>query len=430
MRIVYGILFMMPIGESGPARTAIVIGGGIIGLSSALHLAIKGLRITIVDPRFPCRAASWGNAGHIAVEQVEPLASMAMVRSLSKRLFPGGPVALPLRDIGAWLPFSLHLIRAASPDRFARGKAALGALLGEALPAWRRIADRAGAPELLIEDGHYLVWDSAATAREGRAAWNAAANGATQIRDLSGEERAELAVLLGGDPAGAARFEGTGHIADPDLLAEALNAAFVTLGGERRTAAAQRIGSDGASVILDDGSTLSADCVVVAAGVASRDLLAPLGHRAPLIAERGYHIQSATTPWPVDFPPVVFEDRAMIVTRFRSGIRAAGFVEFARPESPPDPRKWDRLEAHIDALGLPFDSPRARWMGARPTLPDYLPAIGRSRRAPNLFYAFGHQHLGLTLAPATGEAIAALVTGTAPAINLSPFDISRFEGRA
>src|SRR3546814_16248428 len=103
-------------------------------------------------------------------------------------------------------------------------------------------------------------------------------------------------------------------------------------------------------------------------------------------------------------PPVVFEDRSMIVTRFRSGLRAAGFVEFGRAESPSDARKWARLRAHVQALGLPFRLPGEPWMGARPTLPDYLPAIGRARHAGNLFYAFGQQHLGLTLAPMTGEA--------------------------
>ena len=95
-------------------------------------------------------------------------------------------------------------------------------------------------------------------------------------------------------------------------------------------------------------------------------------------------------------------------------------------ETPADPGKWAKLRAHAAALGLPFDLPGKPWMGARPTLPDYLPAIGRSTRAPNLLYAFGHQHLGLTLAAATGEAIAALATGVAPAIDLAPFDPARF----
>ena len=94
--------------------------------------------------------------------------------------------------------------------------------------------------------------------------------------------------------------------------------------------------------------------------------------------------------------------------------------------SPADPRKWERLRSHVAALGLSFALPGAEWMGARPTLPDYLPAIGRSDRAANLFYAFGHQHLGLTLAATTGDAVAALVAGDTPPFDLAPFDLKRF----
>src|SRR3546814_13555454 len=119
-------------------------------------------------------------------------------------------------------------------------------------------------------------------------------------------------------------------------------------------------------------------------------------------------------------PPVVFEDRSMIVTRFRSGLRAAGFVEFGRAESPSDARKWARLRAHVQALGLPFRLPGEPWMGARPTLPDYLPAIGRARHAGNLFHAFGHQHLGLPLATITGAAVAAVQHCQTPASALAP----------
>jgi D-amino-acid dehydrogenase len=147
----------------------------------------------------------------------------------------------------------------------------------------------------------------------------------------------------------------------------------------------------------------------------------------PLIAERGYHLHTPHTDWPADMPPIVFEERAMLVTRFRSGMRAAGLFEFGRADSPADPGKWLRLRHHLDALGVDFGSPVTSWMGARPTLPDYLPAIGWSRRAENLFYAFGHQHLGLTLAAITGERVADLAFGRGeadPALSLD-----RFEGR-
>ena len=228
--------------------------------------------------------------------------------------------------------------------------------------------------------------------------------------------------------AGAIRFIGTGQILDLGELADCLSKHFIHAGGMQRTARAQRLIVDGstAAAMLDGGEVLRADVIVVAAGVASATLLQPLGYRVPMIAERGYHIQCAGADWPTGLPPVVFEERSMIVTPFRSGLRAASFVEFARADSPADPRKWARLRKHVAELGLPFRQPCSEWFGARPTLPDYLPAIGRSRRAANLLYAFGHQHLGLTLAAITGELIAALGRGQAPDLDLTPFDLERF----
>jgi D-amino-acid dehydrogenase len=121
----------------------------------------------------------------------------------------------------------------------------------------------------------------------------------------------------------------------------------------------------------------------------------------------------------------VFEGRSVIVTRFGDRLRASSFVEFTAEGAPPDPRKWQRLEAHVRALGLPVASGFSRWMGARPTLPDYLPAIGRLD-APGLVVACGHQHLGLTLAPITAELVVALMTGQEPSLTLAPFSPTRF----
>jgi D-amino-acid dehydrogenase len=116
----------------------------------------------------------------------------------------------------------------------------------------------------------------------------------------------------------------------------------------------------------------------------------------------------------------------MILTRFASALRACSFVELADVDAPADPRKWKRLRKHVAELGLPFGDAPSQWMGARPTLPDYVPAIGRSDRAPNLIYAFGHQHLGLTLGPLTGDIVLALALGAEPPVSLLPFNVERF----
>ena len=403
------------------AGSAIVVGGGVIGMSCALGLQARGLQVTVVDP-VALRPASLGNAGHIAVEQVEPLASLATLRALPSMLFSrGGPVSLPAREIGAWLPFALRFARACAPRRFAAGKRALSSLAAAAIPAWRRQLERAGAADLLVENGHFLVWETSAAAERGRRRWAAADTGAVTLREAEAVELDGISAHLRAPLAGGLRFNGSAQIADLDLLASALVRTFERRGGVRIRGTAASVAAG--RVVLETGEQLESDAVVIAAGAASGGLLAPLGHRVPLIAERGYHLQAATSDWPLELPPVVFEERAMIVTRFRSGLRAAGFFEFGSAGSAPDPRKWARLRAHHDALGIAFEGP-VEWMGARPTLPDYLPAIGQSGSA--IFYAFGHQHLGLTLAAATGEAVGALVAGETPPFDLSPFAIERF----
>ncbi|WP_447757934.1 NAD(P)/FAD-dependent oxidoreductase [Sphingopyxis fribergensis] len=410
-------------------RNAVVIGGGVVGLATAIALQKRGISVMLIDSPPLSPAASWGNAGHIAIEQVEPLASRATIRSMPRRLFwRGGALSLPLRDIGAWLPFSLRLIAATSPARFAAGRTALGDALGDAMGAWRRLLGRIGANDLLVEDGHFIVWESAASAEAGRAHWATTDTGQAVSRDASPAELDRLAALTSAPVAGAVHIAGSGQIADLDALGDALRTGFDAGGGSRIEAKIERLAVENgrAVAIATDGTRHAADAMVIAGGAASGALLASIGQRVPIIAERGYHIQSAATDWPPDMPPVVFEDRSMIVTRFRSGLRAASFVEFGRDASPADPRKWARLRAHVAALGLSFALPGAEWMGARPTLPDYLPAIGRSDRAANLFYAFGHQHLGLTLAATTGDAVAALVAGDATPFDLTPFDLKRF----
>lgn len=410
------------------ASDALVIGGGLVGLSCALNLQRHGIRTTVLDAATTRRGASWGNAGHIATEQVEPLASRKTLRSFPQRLFSrGGALSLPARDLHVWLPFALRLIRSSAPARFSTGTAALRSLLRSAIPAWKQLAAAAGAGHLLAEAGHFVVWETPSGAEAGRAAWRRTDTGTATFRDATGEELAALSARMSCPIAGAIRFEGTGQILELGELAACLSKQLVALGGSQRTARVKRVIVDGstAAAMLDSDEVMRADVIVVAAGVASGTLLEPLGYRVPIIAERGYHIQSAAVDWPVGLPPVVFEERSMIVTPFRSGLRAASFVEFARADSPADPRKWARLRKHVAELGLPFREPCSEWFGARPTLPDYLPAIGRSRRAGNLLYAFGHQHLGLTLAAITGELIAALARREPTDVDLTPFDLER-----
>jgi D-amino-acid dehydrogenase len=316
----------------------LVLGGGVVGLNISLQLQSRGLAVTLVEAERTRSTASYGNAGHIAIEQVEPLASMAMVRSAPSRLYSaGGALGLPLPAIGTWLPFSWRLLRAARPARFAHGKAALSALMEQAMPAWqRRVAD-IGRPDLIRQDGHFVLWESAETAREKLVGWHRTDTGTATFRAASDAELQALQQLTRRPVAGAIRFENTGQVVDNAELLKTMEETFLARGGQLVFDRVARLAmADGvASAVLAGGQALSASRIVVSAGFWSGELLRPLGLNVPIVAERGYHIQDAGAAWPEGMPPVVFEDRSMIVTGFRSGVRAASFVEIARADMPP-----------------------------------------------------------------------------------------------
>ncbi|RDZ26526.1 NAD(P)/FAD-dependent oxidoreductase [Lysobacter silvisoli] len=411
---------------SSSGSSVLVIGGGVIGHACALALQARGWRVRLTDPDREGIAPSWGNAGHIATEQAQPLASPATLRSAPRRLYAfGGP--LDLRDPLRIAPWVLRYLRACTPGRYEHGRLALRGLLAQALPAWRRLADALQQPQLLREDGHWLCWESAASAARGRAAWAGTDIGDTRYHPLNAAHLADLRATLRAPVSGAIAFSGTAQIADPYALAAALRSRFAEGGGQRFHHRIDALQAEGDELFArtDDGQVLRADRVLVCAGVRSRALMASLGLHAPLVAERGYHLQWREHDWP-QRPPLVFEDRSMIVTRFDGGLRAAGFVEYAHADSPPDPGKWRRLRQHAAELGLPVRGEPRAWFGARPTLPDYLPALGRCPRHPSLYYAFGHQHLGLTLAAVTGERMAATIDEGGEAPELAAFDLRRF----
>lgn len=411
--------------RASPKR-CLVIGAGVIGHACALRLQAAGHDVVMTDPDADQVGPSWGNAGHIATEQTQPLASPAVLASSLRRLHAfGGP--LDVRRPWALLPWIARYVSACTSRRATAGRIALTQLLATALSAWRRLVDALDQPDLLREVGHRVVWESADTARRGRQQWQAVATGTAHWDDLDERARLTLETMVQVPVAGGITFVGTGQISDLQRLADAMADAFTAAGGVRRhdRVVEMRCEAGHASAVLEDGSVIDADCIVVCAGAKSGSLMRDLGETAPLIAERGYHLQWTDHDWPVQ-PPLVFEDRSIIVTRFESGLRVAGFVEFAPFDTPPDQSKWRRLQQHVRELGLSVRGEPTRWFGARPTLPDYLPAIGRCSAVDNVLYAFGHQHLGLTLAAITGELIAQLADGEAPGVALTPFDVSRF----
>ena len=197
-------------------KSYLVIGGGLVGAASALRLQAAGFAVTLIDPGDPRRAASFGNIGHIAAEQVSPLASRESLRTFPGRLFGlGGALDFRWRDAGLWGPWALRFIAASNPGRHARGQAALTAILAHALPAWRRLAEFSGAPGVVGPDGHVVVWMEERAAEKGLRAWERTSTGSAAFRPMSPEDLAPYATVMKDAPVAGIRFSGTAQVSEP-----------------------------------------------------------------------------------------------------------------------------------------------------------------------------------------------------------------------
>jgi D-amino-acid dehydrogenase len=216
------------------------------------------------------------------------------------------------------------------------------------------------------------------------------------------------------------------HTLDPYRLTVALAEDFVAQGGViQRGDVRTGIAPDGKPHVMADAGPLAFDALVIAAGSWSRKLMRGFGDDAPLDTERGYHVMMENN---IDLRlPLLFADHKFSVTPMMDGIRLGGTVEFAGLEAPPNPKRWDIMAQRSRAV-LPGLKPemQSTWMGFRPSMPDSLPVIGPSPRHPNVYYAFGHGHLGLTLAAVTGRMIADMVANRAPLVEPTPYRITRF----
>ena len=407
-------------------KSMIVIGGGLMGAASALQLQSRGVAVTLIDPGDARRGASFGNAGHIGAEQVLPWSMWSYALSFPSRLFGvGGPLDFRWRDIGLWLPWSMRYLQACEPGQFARGQAALTDILGDAVAAWQRLESLAAMPGMVRPHGQSNLYMSKAAGDKAREVYARTPIGSTKVRDMTDAELARYASVLKTPPASGLHFDGTGQVSDPQGARDGILQKFSALGGEIVADKVSAI-DPGGRVELKSGAMREADALLIACGAWSGALMRCVGVHAPLIGERGYSMQSLEHDWPQDLPSAIFEERSLVLTRFTSGLRTTSFLEFGDPSAPPDERKWARLAQHLDALGVKFSKAPDRWVGPRPTLPDYVPAIGRLKRAPRIYYAFGHAHLGLTMSAITSEVIAALATEQPAPFDLQPFNVARF----
>jgi glycine/D-amino acid oxidase-like deaminating enzyme len=409
-----------------------IIGAGVIGTAVACVLAREGWQVLLIDRAAPGNAgASFGNAGHIAAELVEPLPSKALLFGFWTKLFAlGGPMDLPLHRMPELLPWIRGFARASIHQ--AKNTAHLAPLVKPAVADMARLLTEIGRSELLRQNGHYEVWlgDKARHRAEAQARAMERLNIPTQpasARWLSEMQESLPNGRPGGkaSPVAALQFTNTGHVVDPLEVVRALAQAAVQHGAQIKCAEVQALKVRPGSVELQTTQgTVPVHAAVVCAGAWSAPLLEPFGVRVPLQPVRGYHLElpGHTARWDA---PILYSDSHVLVTPMQGRLRASSFMDFVSLDARLDPRKPARLLARLRALGYACGTVSSAWAGARPIFPDYLPGIGRIE-GTNVLYAIGHHHLGLTLAPVTAQLIADLIAERTPRHAVSAFDLRRF----
>ena len=165
--------------------------------------------------------------------------------------------------------------------------------------------------------------------------------------------------------------------------------------------------------------------MILCAGAWSNNIANMVGENFPLDTERGYHVLFETEQQLIN-RPIAWSESGFYLIQIDDGVRAAGTVEIAGLTKPPNKKRTQMIENQSRKLLPQLGKVKSTWMGRRPTLPDAKPIIGRSINNKNIFYAFGHQHIGWTLAAVTGKVIDSLVKESSTNIDISSFHPSRF----
>jgi glycine/D-amino acid oxidase-like deaminating enzyme len=414
-------------------KTVGVIGAGVVGVVAATFLQRAGHDVFIVDPNNPGEGASFGNAGCLNASSVVPMSMPGTIKNVPRWLTdPMGPLVVRWSYLPALAPWLVRFIAAGTPDRVRAQARALRPLIAPSVEILTSLLKEDGADGLVQRVGHLFVYRSHESWQKERLAWDLRRENGITWDELDANELRQVEPNLSRDYVKGVVIRENGHTTNPHRLVNTLLETFLHDGGRIERTRAVGFDVDGSRLraIRTQDGLRSADAAVVAAGIWSRPLAGELGDKLPLETERGYHLM-IRDPEVIPRMPITDAEGKFVVTPMELGLRAAGTVELAGLRAPPN---WERARVLLRHLRQLFpalkenysDERLSKWMGHRPSLPDSLPVIGRSRRSPDVIYAFGHGHIGMASAPMTGKLVADLVAGRSTSIDIAPFAPGRF----
>lgn len=420
----------------GGSPDVVVVGGGIVGVCTALQLRRAGREVTLIERGVPGDEASGHNGGAFSGDCL-PTGMRGVIRSLPQMLRdPMSPLAIRWRYLGHYAPWLVRFALSSRVTQVERIGPALGSLTTRGADAYRPLVAGTEVEGVLHQHGLLFGYLSEAAFQR--------ADPALDLRSRSGVEYELLDADTIGErhPVLHGRFERAVYLpralftTDPQRFTRELASQFVRAGGRIRQAEVRDFDVRDGSVQAvrttgpDGPESIAAGAVVICAGPWSRQLLRRLGTNVPLRVERGYGVDLPDPGIELDCPVIVADHSFSLTPHGEAGVRLTGMDELAGLSAPPDFRLVERI---VRAATSAFPELRTaggrKWMRSRPSMPDSLPVIGRAPRQDNVYLAFGHGHKGLGMGAITGKLLQELMDGQPPSVDLAPFSPTRFSLR-
>ena len=404
-----------------------IIGAGIQGISNALFLQKKGFNVTIFDRDEPgSHAASYGNAGHFS-----PYASLSLNRTdvladvPAMLLSSTGPLALKWNYVPKMIPWFMKFIFNTTKNKMMHTAKNMHQILDLALPAYDELFDEINLEGLVENKGILYIWNEKdLKSRELE----------IKVRDELGvqqqlvnkKEIHDLEPNIKPFYHGGVYYPYARHARNPKKILLKFFELFLKKGGKFEKQDVKQIEfNDEFPTIQTDSQKFDFDKIIIACGAFSKKLTDKLGERIPLDTERGYHIHFKNCDHLLS-RPVIFSNRGFGITPMEQGLRVVGTVEFGGLDNPLSKSRIKNLINNAKYMLDDLPEHEDEWLGFRPTLPDFLPVMGPSKNHKNVFYCFGHHHLGWTLGPISGKIVSGMIAKENTNLNLDPYSSLRF----
>jgi len=404
-----------------------IIGAGIQGISNALFLQKKGFNVTIFDRDQPgSSTASYGNAGHFSPYASVPINRPDVLTDVPAMLLSStGPLALKWNYVPKMIPWFLQFIKNCSTKKMMHTAKNMHQILDLALPAYDELFDEIDLEGLVEKKGILYIWnDKSLKSRELEI--NVRKELGVDQQVVTPKEIHDLEPNIKPFYHGGVYYRHGRHARNPKKILLKLFDLFLKKGGKFLKLNVQDIDFDGEiPIIKTETQHFIFDKIIIACGAFSKRLTDNLDEKIPLDTERGYHVHFKDCDHLLS-RPVIFSNRGFGITPMEQGLRVVGTVEFGGLQNPLSKGRIKNLINNAKYMLGDLPDHEDEWLGFRPSTPDFLPVIGPSKNHKNIFYCFGHHHLGWTLGPISGKIIAGMITGENTNLDLKPYSSLRF----